>query len=334
MDEKPTGIVLTEEQKRRRRARSIAIALALGALVRAVLRRHAGEGTGGVEPSVVMATSRCDERFHLRKPRAAAAISRSRPPAARSSAAMVGMAFAAVPLYNWFCRTTGFAGTPQVASRRARPGARSQDHGALRRQCDRRAAVAVRAGAEFDRRSGSARSSPSTTRSSTSRRARPWASPPTTSRRRRSAPISPRSTASASPSSGSSRARSATCRWCSSSIPRSRRTPSRTVSTPSRCPTPCIRCASRRAPRAESATGTRTELTRYGEAARPLAPIERRRRATMADAHAKPHHDYHLVDPSPWPAVGAVSAFMHGGRRHHLDAPHVRRGAASSSASA
>jgi cytochrome c oxidase assembly protein subunit 11 len=29
---------------------------------------------------------------------------------------MVGMAFAAVPLYNWFCRTTGFAGTPQVAT--------------------------------------------------------------------------------------------------------------------------------------------------------------------------------------------------------------------------
>ncbi|MGB8575387.1 MAG: cytochrome c oxidase subunit 3, partial [Pseudolabrys sp.] len=30
----------------------------------------------------------------------------------------------------------------------------------------------------------------------------------------------------------------------------------------------------------------------------------------MADAHAKPHHDYHLVDPSPWPAVGAVSVFI------------------------
>ncbi len=29
----------------------------------------------------------------------------------------------------------------------------------------------------------------------------------------------------------------------------------------------------------------------------------------MADAHAK-HHDYHLVDPSPWPAIGAVSAFV------------------------
>ena len=29
----------------------------------------------------------------------------------------------------------------------------------------------------------------------------------------------------------------------------------------------------------------------------------------MADAHAK-HHDYHLVDPSPWPFVGAFSAMV------------------------
>ncbi len=29
----------------------------------------------------------------------------------------------------------------------------------------------------------------------------------------------------------------------------------------------------------------------------------------MAEAHQR-QHDYHLVDPSPWPAVGAVSAFL------------------------
>ena len=29
----------------------------------------------------------------------------------------------------------------------------------------------------------------------------------------------------------------------------------------------------------------------------------------MADAHAK-HHDYHLVDPSPWPFIGATAAFI------------------------
>ena len=29
----------------------------------------------------------------------------------------------------------------------------------------------------------------------------------------------------------------------------------------------------------------------------------------MADSHAK-NHDYHLVDPSPWPFVGSVFAFV------------------------
>ena len=29
----------------------------------------------------------------------------------------------------------------------------------------------------------------------------------------------------------------------------------------------------------------------------------------MADAHAK-HHDYHLVDPSPWPIVASISALV------------------------
>ena len=49
----------------------------------------------------------------------------------------------------------------------------------------------------------------------------------------------------------------------------------------------------------------------------------------MADAHAKPHHDYHLVDPSPWPIVGSISVFLMavGGitwMRHMFDAaPYV-----------
>jgi cytochrome c oxidase subunit 3 len=29
----------------------------------------------------------------------------------------------------------------------------------------------------------------------------------------------------------------------------------------------------------------------------------------MAEAHAEKHHDYHLVNPSPWPVVGAIFAF-------------------------
>jgi len=32
--------------------------------------------------------------------------------------------------------------------------------------------------------------------------------------------------------------------------------------------------------------------------------------AEMADAHAKPQHDYHLVDPSPWPFIGAIGALV------------------------
>jgi cytochrome c oxidase subunit 3 len=32
--------------------------------------------------------------------------------------------------------------------------------------------------------------------------------------------------------------------------------------------------------------------------------------ADAAEAHAKPHHDYHLVDPSPWPIIGSAAAFV------------------------
>jgi cytochrome c oxidase subunit 3 len=42
----------------------------------------------------------------------------------------------------------------------------------------------------------------------------------------------------------------------------------------------------------------------------------------MADAHAKPQHDYHLVDPSPWPIIGSLSAFVMAvgaiGWMHHM----------------
>ena len=30
----------------------------------------------------------------------------------------------------------------------------------------------------------------------------------------------------------------------------------------------------------------------------------------MADTQARPHHDYHLVNPSPWPLIGAIFAFL------------------------
>ena len=30
----------------------------------------------------------------------------------------------------------------------------------------------------------------------------------------------------------------------------------------------------------------------------------------MADSHAKPQHDYHIIDPSPWPFLGSVGALI------------------------
>ena len=138
-------------------------------------------------------------------------------------AAMVGMSYAAVPLYDWFCRTTGFGGRTQVATAAPHGAGRPHDHGALRCQRRRRPAVAVRAGTELDRGAASARSSPSTTWRPTWRRARRSGRRPTTSRRPRPASTSRRSTASASPSSGSVRARSARCRSCSTSTRRSPR---------------------------------------------------------------------------------------------------------------
>jgi cytochrome c oxidase subunit III len=30
----------------------------------------------------------------------------------------------------------------------------------------------------------------------------------------------------------------------------------------------------------------------------------------MADTHVKPNHDYHLVEPSPWPLIGSIFAFI------------------------
>jgi len=51
-----------------------------------------------------------DERRKLRRDLAVAAS------CGAFVAVMVGAAYAAVPLYNWFCRTTGFGGTTQVST--------------------------------------------------------------------------------------------------------------------------------------------------------------------------------------------------------------------------
>src|SRR5438094_4539676 len=96
--------------------------------------------------------------------------------------------------------------------------------------------------------------------------------------------------------------------------------PSTTGLPPSRCHTRCIRCAraSRSAWEAPSRGCAETELgdkqarstRRFGNAKTETLTMADAAHAHGADAHAKPHHDYHLVDPSPWPIIGAVSVFL------------------------
>src|SRR6202047_4293918 len=98
---------------------------------------------------------------------------------------------------------------------------------------------------------------------------------------------------------------------------------SRTVSTSSPCPTPSIRCvphsllrmrAWKRIRRWRGARRRRNpaafELGNEGDGTSKGCRAKREATTRANAAHAKPHHDYHLVNPSPWPAVGATSAFL------------------------
>ena len=78
----------------------------------------------------------------------------------RSSRRWSALSFAAVPLYNWFCRTTGFAGTTQVS--RIAPEHDARPHQSPMRfdsNVDAGPAVEIRAGAERDQGAASAKSS-------------------------------------------------------------------------------------------------------------------------------------------------------------------------------
>src|SRR5882672_8410998 len=78
---------------------------------RAVLRGHAGQGTGGADPPVVKhMTETTNQPRRTRRDMIVAAS------CGVFVAAMVGMAYAAVPFYDWFCRATGFGGRTQVAT--------------------------------------------------------------------------------------------------------------------------------------------------------------------------------------------------------------------------
>src|SRR5688572_28427778 len=50
--------------------------------------------------------------------------------------------------------------------------------------------------------------------------------------------------------------------------------------------------------------------TLYATSPSPIHSTHPNPRTADMAAHAKPNHDYHLVNPSPWPFVGSVSAFI------------------------
>ena len=100
-----------EQQLRRRRARSIAIAVALAVLVAlfyVVTIVKLGGNVAG--PAALM--SRPARRSRAREPRP-----HRRASASVFVAGMVGMSFAAVPLYRIFCQVTGYGGTTQRPTR-------------------------------------------------------------------------------------------------------------------------------------------------------------------------------------------------------------------------
>ena len=133
---------------------------------------------------------------------------------------MVGASFAAVPFYNWFCRTTGYGGTTQRAH-----AAPAQITGrTITVHFDSNVAAGLPWAFEPERRTIDVKLGEVVTvyYKVINEAARVTSvRPPTTSIRRRPASISRRSTASALPSRRSSRARSATWQWCSMSIPSS-----------------------------------------------------------------------------------------------------------------
>ena len=128
-------------------------------------------------------------------------------------AGMVGMSFAAVPLYRIFCQVTGYR-RHHAARRLPRPAQTVDRNVTVRFDAN----VANGLGWSFrprkrhDRRQGRRGRRPSSSSPRTGpRRPRP-APPPSTSRPTRPAPISTRSPASASPSRRCSRARRSRCR--------------------------------------------------------------------------------------------------------------------------
>ena len=219
---------------------------------------------------------------------------------------MVGAAYAAVPLYDWFCRATGFGGTRRSRPR-AGPDARPHDHACASTPMSSPACRGNSRRSRTRSRCGSARCvTVDYTRHQPGGARDPGQA--SLQRRRRStvgayfqqdqllllhraaaeAGRDPRDDGRVLCRSGAGRR-----------IPNAA-----TTSTPSRCPTPSIRVREPAAHRSPPSTSDRRPV------AGRVARISTDGDDEMADATPNRHHDYHLVDPSPWPAVGSISAFV------------------------
>ena len=154
------------------------------------------------------------------------------------------LAYAAVPLYNWFCRATGYGGT-HAGRRRRRPAQIADRTITVRFDANVAAGLPWRFEPEQPqhRRASSARSSRSTTRSPTNRARDRRARPPTTSTPADRRHLFQQDRLLLLHRADAEARREA--RDAGGVLRRSgarRRIPSRTISTPSLCPTPSIRC--------------------------------------------------------------------------------------------
>ena len=301
MIEKLELVTLTEQQKKARRSRSIAIGLALAALVvifyvatiakfgPAILDGH------DVRPSMSRQTDATERRSSANRIVAGVCLA--------FFGGMIGMAYAAVPLYAMFCQVTGYGGTTQRVEQYSDRVLDRDDHHPLRRQHRRRPALGVPAGRSAsmtieDRRDGAG----ALHGDQHVRSRRPPAARPST----------------CTPELAGAYFNKVEC-FCFTDTTLK---PGETldmpvvfyvdpdiVNVPELKDMKTITLSYTFFPIEDEQAGRLVGAGRDARARQFQIPTETSG-ADMADAHAKPQHDYHIIDPSPWPFLGSVGALV------------------------